>query len=491
MSETSPSPTFSPYRRWGIGFNVVLVVLIVFSVVIMVNYLSRDYFRRYHLGGRGRIPLSPLTKNFLQSLTNEVKITIYYDKSDTYYSMITDLLAEYKLANPKLEMRTVDYLRDPGTSLQLKEKYRYFLSAPSAKDLVIFDCEGRVEAVNGKALIQYVTKHVPDETKLEFIRKPVAFLGEQLFTLALIEVTSPKRLKAYFLQGDGGHEIDDTDENVGYSKFASILRQYYIDPQKLQLLGTNVVPSDCNLLVIPGPRKPVPDLVLDKVDQYVNQGGRLLVLFNFGSINKDTGLETWLAKWGVSVGTNTIKDLDNTKTSAGNDIIVGNFGNHPIVNSVRALHLILPRSISKLHSGSQPADAPRVEEIAFSGPHAFAPENKALGARVFPLIVTVEKGAIKGVTTERGTTRIVVAGDSIFLANYQIESADNQDFAAYAANWLLDRPRLMEGIQARPITEYRLVMTKTQLQSAEWILLAGMPGVVLAFGSLVWLRRRQ
>jgi len=485
-----PPSSFSPYRRWGIGLNVFLIVLVVFSVLVMVNYLSQDYFARYHLSARGRLPLAPLTVKFLQSLTNQVKVTLYYDKSDSYYSMITDLLTEYKLANPRLQIQTVDYLRDPGAALQLKEKYRYYLNATSAKDLIIFDCEGRTEAVNGRALVKYVTERVPNEKQIELSRKPIAFAGEQLFTLALLEVTSPKRYKAYFLEADGGHDIGDGNENTGYTKFASVLRQNYIDPEKLSLLGTNTVPADCNLLVIPGPTKPLPDIVLEKVEQYLDQGGRLFVLFNFAG--RDTGLEPLLAKWGVRVGTNIIKDLANTTLPPeANDMKVFSFGKHSIVSSVGVLHLILPRSISKLPTSNPAPDSPRVDELAFSGPNAFAPDNKALGNHSFPLMVAVEKGAIKGVTTDRGTTRIVVTGDSIFLANHQIESAENQDFAAYAVNWLLDRPQLLEGIQARAITEYRVVMTKTQLQSAEWVLLAGMPGSVLLIGFLVWLRRRH
>jgi hypothetical protein len=84
-----------------------------------------------------------------------------------------------------------------------------------------------------------------------------------------------------------------------------------------------------------------------------------------------------------------------------------------------------------------------------------------------------------------------VVGDSIFLANHQIESAANRDFVALAVNWLLDRPQLVEGIGPQAVTEYRLVMTNSQLQGAQWILLAGMPGAVLLVGGIVWLRRRS
>jgi len=490
MSETPPTPaSFSPYRRWGIGLNVVFVVLIVLSVVVMVNYVSQDYFVRYHVSGRGRIPLAPLTVKFLQSFTNRIEITLYYDKSDPYYSMITDILGEYKLANPRLHIQTVDYIRDPGAALQLKEKFGYYLNSPTAKDMILFECEGRQAAVTGGALINYVSQWAK-EKQLKLIRKPVAFAGEQLFTTALLQVTSSKRYKAYFLEGDVAHSISDNSENLGYSRFAGVLKQYSIDSEQIRLLGTNDVPEDCSFLVIPGPNKPIPEIILDKIERYLNQGGRLFVLFNFES--KDTGLEPLLAKWGVRVGTNILKDPDNTTTAPdATDMMIFSFGNHQLVNSLRALQLILPRSVSRLRTGETPADAPKVEELAFSGPKAFAPDNKPLGRHSFPLMVAVEKGAIKGVNTDRGTTRILVTGDSIFLANRQIQSAENQDFATYAANWLLDRPQLLDGIPPHPILEYRLVMTKAQLQGAEWVLLAGMPGSVLAFGFLVWLRRRH
>jgi hypothetical protein len=111
--------------------------------------------------------------------------------------------------------------------------------------------------------------------------------------------------------------------------------------------------------------------------------------------------------------------------------------------------------------------------------------------RAYPLIAAVEKGAIKDVPTERGTTRLLVAGDSVFLCNRSIHSVANRDFAALAVNWLLDRPHLLEDLGPRPVTEYRLVMTQRQLQAAEWLLLVGMPGSALFIGTLVWLRRRR
>ena len=111
--------------------------------------------------------------------------------------------------------------------------------------------------------------------------------------------------------------------------------------------------------------------------------------------------------------------------------------------------------------------------------------------RSYPLMVAVEQKPVPGVANPRGTTRIIVAGDSSFLNNRQIESLANRDFAGYAVNWLLDRTVLLEGIGPRPVTEFRLTMTRDQQKSVRWLLLGALPGAVLVFGWLVWLARRR
>ena len=78
-------PSFSPRRRWAIGTDVVLRTVVVMMVVGMVNYLAGRYFQRLHLGAESRTELHARTVTFLKTLTNEVKVTVYYDKEDALF----------------------------------------------------------------------------------------------------------------------------------------------------------------------------------------------------------------------------------------------------------------------------------------------------------------------------------------------------------------------------------------------------------------------
>jgi hypothetical protein len=494
MTPPRDKPSFTPYRRWRVGLHVCFLVLVVFSVLVMTNYLAQDYFLRLQTSTRTKTDLSPLTIKLLDSLTNRVKVTLCYDRDDPFYSLVSDLVSQYGRHSSKISITTVDYLRDPPAAQKIRTGYNL---VTTNKNFVIFDCEGRVKVAVGDQLSQYVLEQVPSGTELEFRRKPTAFYGERLFTGALLAVTNPKTLTACFLRGHGEHSIEEAGDE-GYSKFATILQQNCIRSETLLLAGANAVPTNCDLLVIAGPRGALSENELGKIDQYLNQGGRLMVLFRDESIDKITGhdaaagLAGALAKWGVDVGHETIQDPDNSER--GPDVVVSDFDRrhslvNPLINSF--LFLVRPRAIGQSKAPAQTADAPRVDELAFTGPKAFGADR--LRPRRFPLMVAVEKGAVQNAINERGSTRILVIGDSWFLADEVIDatSAENRQFAGYAANWLLDRTQLLGGIGPRRIDQYMIVMTTTQLQTARWILLAGMPGGALLLGGLVWLRRRK
>jgi hypothetical protein len=499
-ADPKSKPSFSRAGRWQIGFDVVLRTTLVLAVVVLANYLGAKFFHRFYLSSQTQVTLSARTLTVLRSMTNHVDVTLYYERKAVFYSDIVALLDEYRAANKNISVRTVDYVRDAGEAEKVKEKYNLPPSsddpnAPPSKDLIIFDSGGRCMVVPGEAIIRYKMEQIaPDDPKqkeLEFRKKPIAFNGEVMFTSKLLALENPQPLKAYFLQGHGESSLADQSK-FGFYKFGLILAQNYILTQNLELTGDQPVPMDCNLLIIAAPTGPLREPELEQIDKYLAEGGRLLALFNYASVRRPTGLEPILQRWGVNVLPDFVKDRNNDT----DDVIVRKFSSHPVVNPLAqlALQMIRPRCVAKVDVQNPPANSPQVDELAFSSDNSVLvgdSGDSAASPRSYPLMVAVEQKPVAGAANPRGTTRIVVAGDSLFLGNYCIEAGANRDFVGYAANWLLDRQQLLGGLGPRPVTEFRLLITQQQRRQLGWLLVGALPGGVLFFGWLVWLVRRK
>ena len=491
MSQTAKSqPSFSAASRWRIGFDVLLRTALVLAVALMLNYLGAKFPHRFFLSSQTSVQLSSRTGTVLHSLTNAVTVTLYYDRKDEFFPGIMALLNEYRTQNKNISIRTVDYVRDAGEAEKVKQQYQQYFSALADKNLIIFDCGGRVKMVPGDALMQYALEQVPNAKEREFRRKPVAFTGEKIFTSILLALESPQPLKAYFLQGHGEPSLTGSG-NFDYLKFAGTLQQNYVAVSELQLLGEAPVPADCNLLIIAAPTTPLTETELKKIDRFLQEGGRLFALFNYASLKQATGLEPILERWGVKVLADVAQDPKNTVT--GQDVVVREFNKHPVVSSLAqlSLQLVLPRPVFKIKSANPPANAPVVEELIATSANATLAGDRAEPPHNYPLACAVEQKPVAGVANLRGTTRIIVLGDSIFLGNYYIEGGGNRDFLNSAVNWLLDRPQLLQGIDPRPVTEFRLLLTHQQQRQLRWLLIGALPGAIFALGGLVWFIRRK
>jgi hypothetical protein len=492
-----PPASFSVLRKWSLSLNVVLGALATLAIVLMVNYLGARHFHRFTWSAAAQSELSPLTRRVLAGVTNDVRVTIYFVKEHPLYDPVWNLLKEYKFANDRIQVESVDYERDPGGANLVKA--RYDLKHLTDKNMVIFECNGRPKFVYENELSELDIQPLVSGKSREV--KRTHFKGELMFTSALRSVTSLRPLKAYFLQDHGEHDPSGTEDIKGYAKFAALLKENNILWAPLSLAGKKEMPADCSLLIVAGPTAPLSPEELRAIEDYLKKGGRLLALFSIDAWERRLGLEQVLGDWGVEVGHNVVQDLPRSNNRQ--DIVTSGLGDHAIVRPLirSPIHVIMPRTVRKAPRAPAGADAPDVSELFYTSPAASIMtesvrgvhrENPATDVRTNAcLAVAVEKGRIRDVAAERGTTRIVVVGDSILFGNRQIDSLGNRDFATLAINWLLARDELLAGLGPKPIKEYRLVMTRSQMSSARWLLLAGLPGAVLLLGLLVWVRRRR
>ena len=488
-NEALPQSSFSPQRRWSIGSDVLLSVAALLALVIMVNYLAARHFRRIQLNSAARYELSPLTLHLLSSVTSKVKVIVFFDPQNPLYSSVKGLINEYEARCRQIEVEYVNYVVYRGRAEQVRESYK--LAGSGDSDRIIFDGNGKTKVVYAKDLSEY------DYAKMlrgEEVKR-TGFKGEQLFTSAIYGVIDPRPVKAYFLQGHREHDPTSESDNDGYLVFAQSLQENNISVGRLSSLSFDDVPADCQLLIVARPLDPLSHVELEKIEKYLSQGGRLMVFFNLDTAGIQTGLEKLLANWGITVGFNRVNDLSQAKLGEMQVVLVSEFSDHPIVRSLQGsrLALIVPRSISQRTAQLQSADASKAVELAFTGPNGAAVNVSGRTERTgrIPLMVAAEKGTIQGISADRGATRIVVVGESLFLANVPIKNGANRDFARNAVNWLLNRDVLLEGIGPRPIKEYKVVLTETEMRTLRRMFLGGFPGAVMCCGFLVWLRRRD
>jgi len=495
MSDTPNTPSFSKGRRFGVGTNVLVAVVALFAILVMVNYLAARHYQRIHVGQRGQQPLAPQTRGVLAGLTNDVRVVVLFDRDEALFGPVNALLNEYHHASPRVKVEVIDYLRNPASGALIKSQYK--LTHLADKDLVLFESAGRVRVVYASELSDYDFSDVIAGRSKEVRR--TAFKGEALFTAALLGVSDPRPVRVGYFFGHGEHNPQDENGQFGYSKFVRLLNEKNISLQAVNVLGTNQISADLDAVIIAGPTDPFTQPELDKLEAYLNRGGRMLVLLN--PLVQNIGIERLLVGWGVLAGHNLI--LDSSTTLEGRDLIAGRFGSHASVRGLfgtRGVHLMLPRTIDHLPRAANAPDAAKVEELIFTSEKAVAATDFSSGAprpgprdRTGPLPVAaaVEKGNLQGVAGDRGATRIVVVGESQFLGNAMIESLANRDFASLAINWLLDRRLLLSGVGPSPVTEYRLNLGRREMNTLRGIILGAMPGSVLLLGGLVWWRRRH
>ena len=169
-----------------------------------------------------------------------------------------------------------------------------------------------------------------------------------------------------------------------------------------------------------------------------------------------------------------------------------------------SVHLMLPRSVMPLPRTAGTPDQVKVEPLFRTGPmgmlhepinnKTMVPDSSPLSSvrTNIPMAVAVERGGLPGVDAARGgASRLVVVGDSLFLNNYYIKSANNSSFGQSAISWLLDRSMLLSEVGTQPYHEFRLSMRESERHLLAVIILVAMPGAILALGFFVWLRRRS
>jgi hypothetical protein len=175
-------------------------------------------------------------------------------------------------------------------------------------------------------------------------------------------------------------------------------------------------------VIVAGARDEFSRAEMTRLDAYLRQGGRLLVLVSSAEAD---GVSTMLSEWGLRP---VAASFPAARTLSGTDVIVSEFTDHPVVRKLAGSQIVLEKPVSFTPSAAADtgmgADVIGFSELAKVGDAAVA--------------AVAERGTGVGADLALRPTRIVVVGDASFALNGQLTRRGNanRDFFLNAVAYL-------------------------------------------------------
>ena len=108
MRDKQQLASFSPIVRGAIFRRVILAVTTMVVCVVLANLLALRNPAQVVLTQSANHSLSPLTKNVLGGLTNDVRVVVLFDRQADLFESVKNLLTEYERMSPRLKIELVD-----------------------------------------------------------------------------------------------------------------------------------------------------------------------------------------------------------------------------------------------------------------------------------------------------------------------------------------------------------------------------------------------
>lgn len=451
------------------------VFLVLFAGVIgLLAWLTQDFSFQADWTAGNRNTLSETTQKLLQSTEGPLSITAFVAEDAELRQDIKERIKRYRRYRRDLELEFVNPDLDPARARQ--------------------------DGITRSG--QLVLRLGERSEKLDF-----SLMNEQALANALQRLARAEERWIAVLEG---HEERDPNgnNNQGWSQFSDVLRRGGFKVQPLNLIRTPQIPDNVSMLVIASPRRDLLPGEVAAIQAYVRSGANLLWLQDPGG--GLYGLEPLADDLGVKFLQGVIVDANpELRLLLGIQhpavIPVVDYRVHPVTQDL-GVQTLFPFAGAVEHQGSgdwraEPflVSLPQTwtEVAELSGEIAFEPES---GDRRGPLTIglsltrklttagTEEQGGAD--RTSPGQQRIVVLGDSDFLANGFLGNGGNLELATNIFNWL-SRDDALIAISPKTAPDTRLDLGDTSTIAIGIGFLIVLPLLLMTSGIVIWLKRRQ
>ena len=406
--------------------------------------------------------LSEQTKQVLEGLGGDIKITAFFRRGEDYDDVfirrrVDDILREYATHSRRISYRLVD------PDLEADAVIQYNVNSDGT---VVFESGTRRKEIFKSKLFDY--QNVPEKALPQFV-------GEGLFTNALLNVLGNTPTTLCLLKGHGERSPEDTSPS-GLSQFRKYLLNNNYEIKDLSFISTAKVPPECKLLLLATSPKmaalttPEDHLIRD----WVLQGGRVFLLLESmsGAILPET-----LKALHVVAQTDLVLDPDR-HFILGPQFPAPLLTEHPITNGLESMNPIL-NSASSLSFEGNGGDFVLTPLLTTS--------DNATGGKDIKGPFTL--GLVVG-NKKSGEPVAVVVGDADVISNALIQAPGNLDLSLNMVGWLVgDKDQVT--IRPRSQRFRNLTLTKGKARFISFFTQFVYPLVVLVVGGLFWFRRRN
>jgi hypothetical protein len=490
-------------KRLRIGANVASQIILVATIVLMINYLGFNRYKRWDLSGYNKYALTELTKKILKSLKKEVKIYIFFSPtsqssgSELYYDL-QNLLKEYEFAGKrKVQIETIDPYRNLTRTRELQVKFNF----GADENLVILDYQGRKKILRVADMAEYDPPGMFSETP-----QVRAFRGEQVLTSALIELTEDKEIKIGFITGHGEPGLENGSP---LTRFKEYVERQNIKLEPLILTNLEKIPSEYATVILSGPKYDLGERDFSLLRNYWNEQGRILI--SLDPKVKTPRLDQFLSEFGIRAEADMIVTQFKTgieEQSVTLDVYAQFLPETSFLRALSQATGFFPGGTCSLS-----VDEAKVAQEGLTMTRALTPaapdywgdKDEVLNSQKTPTYaqgidlppplyfgIALERGAIKDTRVQlHSSSRMIILGNADFLRNESlIESPPDVDFILMSINWLADREQLV-AIAPKADRTFTLNLSDGQMNEIVLLTVAGIPTLIGVLGLGVWSIRRR
>jgi ABC-type uncharacterized transport system involved in gliding motility auxiliary subunit len=444
-------------RQGKLGANTVVLSVAVIAIMAVLNFLGYRYHKRFDLTAEGSHTLSDQTRKIVGNLQKDVKV-IKFDKMDD--QGLADDMADYKYLSKRISYERIDADQNPGAARQY--------AARNGETLVISG--ERVER--------------PQQT------------DEQALVNAIVKVTRDKLKRVCFTEGHEERAMSGAEAD-GFATVEAVLKRENYETKSVNLISSNGVPSECDVLISAGPKKAFLPQEAAMIGKYLDDGGKALLLVDPepDHPNSDPQLGDVLKPWNINLGDDVVLDASGAGRLIGLGPaapVAGNYPEHPITKDMKRSATFFPMARS-VKTGDSTGAAGFSTELVKTSENSWAEtELKNNEAKLDEGKDT--KGPIGlGVAATKKIgdkeSRLVVIGDSDFATNRYIRLLGNGDLIFNTVNWLAQDEDLI-SIRPKSETSRSITMTEAQQSTFWWLAVLFMPLAAIGAGAYIWWKRR-